>query len=281
MSVAAPRNLLIPLCLLAGSLPAAEPVVFSRDVLPLLSDNCLSCHGPDEAHRKADLRLDTREGALAVLKPGQPEASELLARLVTDDPDELMPPPKSHKPRLKPEQIDLVRRWIAEGAPWGRHWAFEVPVKLPVAEHPVDHWVRTRLQREGHDLAPPAPAPTLLRRLSFDLTGLPPDPALAGRSYEAAVDALLASPHFGERLAMWWLDAARYADTDGFQSDATRTNWPWRDWVVDAFNRNLPYDDFTKVRRGGVIAAESRAAQNDHDDIAEATKDLLDRIDAA
>lgn len=261
MTVAAPRNLLIPFLLLAGALPAAEPVVFGRDVLPLLSDNCLSCHGPDEAHRKADLRLDTREGALVVLKPGQPEASELFARLVTDDPDELMPPPKSHKPRLKPEQIDTLRRWIAEGAPWGRHWAFEAPIQLPVAEHPVDHWVRTRLRETGHDLAPPAPASTLLRRLSFDLTGLPPDPALADRSYEAAVDALLASPHFGERLAMWWLDAARYADTDGFQSDATRTNWPWRDWVVNAFNANLPFDRFTLEQFAGDLLPNATPEQ--------------------
>ena len=261
MTAAASRTLILLLFGAAGPLPAAESVVFSRDILPLLSDNCLSCHGPDEEQRKGDLRLDTREGALAVIEPGKPEVSKLLARLVSEDPEELMPPPKSHKPPLKPEQVDLLRRWIVEGAVWGRHWAFEAPVKQPVDEHPVDHWVRARLRQAGHDLAAPAAEYTLLRRVSFDLTGLPPDPALVGRPYEAVVDALLASPHFGERMAMWWLDAARYADTDGFQSDATRTNWPWRDWVVNAFNANRPFDRFTLEQFAGDLLPDATPEQ--------------------
>jgi len=244
---------------------AAEPVSFSRDVLPILSENCLSCHGPDESHRKADLRLDTFEGATAendgvrAVVPGDPARSDLIARIVSQDPDEVMPPPKSHKPRLKPEEVDILRRWIAEGAKWGKHWAFEPPVKRQVEGHPVDAFIRARLAKEGLKPSPQAPAHVLVRRVHLDLTGLPPTPEEASAflndkapgAYERMVDRALASPHYGERLAMWWLDAARYADTDGFQSDSTRNNWPWRDWVVDAFNRNLPYDRFTLEQFAG------------------------------
>lgn len=218
----------------AAQAPAAEPVSFSRDVLPILSDNCFSCHGPDEGHRKADLRLDTREGATAdaiqAVVPGRPEASELIRRIVSTDEDEVMPPPKSHKPRLKPGQTELLRRWIAEGAAWGRHWALEKPVRpaTPPGQHPIDALVAARLRQEGLKPAAPAARVTQIRRLSFDLTGLPPTPAeMESFLHDAAPDAyarlvarLLASPHFGERMAMWWLDAARYADTDGFQADA-------------------------------------------------------------
>ncbi len=245
----------------AGLLRALEPARFSRDILPLLSDNCLSCHGPDEGQRKADLRLDTREGALAVIQPGDPDGSELLRRLVSRDPDEVMPTPESHKPRFTVEQVERVRRWIAAGAPWGKHWAFEPPVQapLPRAGHPVDAWVDERLAREGLQRSPEADRPTLIRRLSFDLTGLPPTPEEVAafvqdphpEAYERLVRRLLASPHYGERLAMWWLDAARYADTDGFQSDATRTNWPWRDYVVESFNANKPFDQFTLEQFAG------------------------------
>ncbi|MFM9148216.1 MAG: DUF1549 domain-containing protein, partial [Verrucomicrobiota bacterium] len=244
---------------------AAEPVSFSRDVLPILSENCLSCHGPDESHRKADLRLDTFEGATAendgvrAVVPGDLARSDLIARIVSQDPDEVMPPPKSHKPRLKSEEVDILRRWIAEGAKWGKHWAFEPPVKRQVEGHPVDAFIRARLAKEGLKPSPQAPAHVLVRRVHLDLTGLPPTPEEASAflndkapgAYERMVDRALASPHYGERLAMWWLDAARYADTDGFQSDSTRNNWPWRDWVVDAFNRNLPYDRFTLEQFAG------------------------------
>lgn len=244
-----PARLLLPMLVLPAAGMAAEPVSFSREILPILSDNCLSCHGQDEAHRKADLRLDTREGALAVIKPGLPDASDFLARITTDDPDEVMPPPKSHKPPLKPDQVALFRRWIQEGAPWGRHWSFEKPVKQAVQGHPVDFFVQKKLAEAGLKPAPAAAEHTLRRRLSFDLTGLPPSDLTT--PVVQLVDRLLQSPHFGERMAMWWLDVARYSDTDGFQSDATRTNWPWRDYVVESFNANKPYDQFTLEQFAG------------------------------
>ena len=259
----------------AAQAPAAEPVSFSRDVLPILSDNCFSCHGPDEGHRKADLRLDTREGATAdaiqAVVPGRPEASELIRRIVSTDEDEVMPPPKSHKARLKPGQTELLRRWIAEGAAWGRHWALEKPVRpaTPPGQHPIDALVAARLRQEGLKPAAPAARVTQIRRLSFDLTGLPPTPAeMESFLHDAAPDAyarlvarLLASPHFGERMAMWWLDAARYADTDGFQADADRNNWPWRDWVVGAFNGNLPFDRFTIEQFAGDLLPNATPEQ--------------------
>jgi hypothetical protein len=259
----------------AAQAPAAEPVSFSRDVLPILSDNCFSCHGPDEGHRKADLRLDTREGATAdaiqAVVPGRPEASELIRRIVSTDEDEVMPPPKSHKARLKPGQTELLRRWIAEGAAWGRHWALEKPVRpaTPPGQHPIDALVDARLRQEGLKPAAPAARVTQIRRLSFDLTGLPPTPAeMESFLHDAAPDAyarlvarLLASPHFGERMAMWWLDAARYADTDGFQADADRNNWPWRDWVVGAFNGNLPFDRFTIEQFAGDLLPNATPEQ--------------------
>jgi hypothetical protein len=241
---------------------AAEPVRFGRDVLPILSENCFACHGPDEGHREADLRLDTREGALAVIALDAPAKSELIARIVATDPDVQMPPPSAHKKPLSSEQVAMLTRWIAEGAPWGTHWAFEPPVKPPIPPgpaHPIDAFVGKRLATEGLACASPAAPHTLARRLALDLTGLPPtfdnvaalerDPS--GAAYDAFVDDLLASPHFGERMAMWWLDAARYADTDGFQGDADRTNWPWRDWVVEAFNANMPFDRFTLEQCAG------------------------------
>ena len=252
-------------------LAAAEPVSFSREVLPVLSDNCLSCHGQDEKHRKADLRLDTHEGALTELTPGKPDASELIKRLTSEDEDEVMPPPKSHKPRLSKEQVATLRRWVAEGAVWGRHWSFELPVKakVPAGAHPIDALVGARLKKEGLTAAPAAPKHTLIRRASFDLTGLPPTPEeVAAFEKDTAPDAfaqvvkrLLASPHFGERLAMWWLDAARYSDTDGFQSDAERSNWPWRDWVVQAFNDNKPFDQFTIEQFAGDLLPKATPEQ--------------------
>ncbi len=227
----------------------AEPVSFSREVMPLLSDNCLACHGQDEGHRKADLRLDTQESAREVIKSG-----DLIARIISDDPEEIMPPPKSHKPKLSSEQIDTLKRWIGEGAKWGKHWSFEKPVKVPAEGNPVDFFVKAKLAQKGLTLSKPAPENTLKRRLSFDLTGLPPSP-------DQTVDSLLASPHFGERMAMWWLDAARYSDTDGFQSDATRTNWAWRDYVVESFNANKPYDQFTLEQFAGDLLPNATPEQ--------------------
>ncbi len=299
--------------LLAAPLAAEDRVRFSRDVLPILSENCFACHGPDESQRKADLRLDTREGALAVLSLEKPAESELLKRVLATDADIVMPPPASHKKRLTARQVETLRRWVEAGAPWGKHWAFERPVQVDppkIAAHPIDAFVRARLVEEGLTPSALAPRHTLARRVSFDLTGLPPstseldeflrdgdaesrdgaassnpkrergrtaqdatDRGLAERSpsltlrvseeaaYERLVDCLLASEHFGERLAMWWLDAARYADTDGFQGDATRTNWPWRDWVVGAFNRNLPFDQFTIEQFAGDLLPNATPEQ--------------------
>ena len=263
---------------------ADDPALFSREVLPILSENCFSCHGPDEANRKADLRLDSREGALKALVAGEPQSSELIARVLSDDNDLLMPPPTSHKSRLKPAQIETLKAWIQSGANWGKHWAYEQPTRSSsslvideqlAAEVPthyalrstIDKFIWARLSKEG--LLPSAEAErhTLLRRVSFDLTGLPPTReelrAFDGTSttYEAAVDRLLASPHFGERMAMWWLDVARYADTDGFQADSNRENWPWRDWVVDAFNSNMRFDQFTLEQFAGDLLPEATPEQ--------------------
>lgn len=244
------------LCLLRTAVWAE--ISFGRQILPILSEHCLACHGQDESHRKAKLRLDTREGALAVIRPGKAAQSELWQRLISEDVDEVMPPPSSHKPRLSPEQRELMAQWINEGAPWGRHWSLEAPRRQPHQGHVVDFWVREALQRQGMELAPRASDQALLRRLSLDLTGLPPR---EGEVLDAGtVDRLLASPHFGERMAMWWLDLARYADTDGFQSDATRSNWPWRDWVVEAFNANLPFDRFTLLQFAGDLLPEAGPA---------------------
>jgi len=277
---AAVLGLLLPLVIAADGRaegPAPETIRFGRDILPLLSENCFACHGPDEGHREADLRLDTREGLLAAVDLDEPAASELLARITATDPDVRMPPPTAHKQPLAPEQVQLLTAWIGRGAPCGSHWAFEPPLRPPVPDtgesHPVDAFVAERLTREGLSLAPAAPPHTLARRAAFDLTGLPPDAAdvaaleaaAAAGTFDAAwsgyVRTLLASPHYGERMAMWWLDVARYADTDGFQADANRTNWPWRDWVVEAFNTNLPFDRFTVEQTAGDLLPDATAAQ--------------------
>ncbi len=238
----------------------ADPV-FSRDILPLLSDKCLACHGPDDSHREGDLRLDTREGAtLHAIVPGDPAQSELMRRLTSQDPDERMPPPAHHK-KLSEEEIQKVNRWIELGAPWGKHWAFEKPIKpeVPSANHPIDAFILKRLASEGLTISPMADHRTQRRRLSFDLTGLPPTPEelASTEPYEAYVDRLLASPHFGERMAMWWLDAARYSDTDGFQADSNRENWPWRDWVIEAFNANMRFDQFTLEQFAGDLLPDA------------------------
>ena len=253
---------------------AAESTLdFNRDVRPILSDRCFSCHGPDAEDRQAGLRLDGRDAAIAALEsgstaivPGKPEASELLVRIGSTDPDVVMPPPHVNKPVTQAE-AEILGRWIAEGAEYRGHWAFE-RVQRPAApevqtaawpQTPIDRFVLARLEHEG--LTPNAEADrvTLARRVALDLTGLPPTPAdvdafVADRSpdaYEAYVDRLLASPHFGERMAIEWLDAARYADSHGYQTDSSRSNWPWRDWVISAFNRNLPFDQFTVEQLAG------------------------------
>jgi len=267
------------ICLLVPSFSQAEePVDFNRDVRPILSGNCFACHGFDESSREADLRLDSREGAIAELGgyaaivPGEPEESELITRVVDTDPDSVMPPPDSHKKPLSEKEVSILRRWISQGAPWGKHWAFEPPVateREDTQTHPIDHFVLKRLKQQGLDPAPRAKTHTLARRLAFDLTGLPPSADQVAALGETPTDAqwnqwidrLLQSPHFGERMAMWWLDGARFCDTDGFQQDATRTNWPWRDWVIESFNQNMPFDQFTIEQFAGDLLPNATEEQ--------------------
>jgi Protein of unknown function (DUF1553)/Protein of unknown function (DUF1549)/Planctomycete cytochrome C len=248
------------------SVPKSSRVDFSRDILPILSENCFRCHGPDEKARKAKLRLDRHEGALRVIVPGKSGDSELIRRVTSNEPEEVMPPPKT-KRTLSSQQKELLRRWVDQGAPWGKHWAYESLHRPPVpvakssswCRNEIDRFVLARLEREGLSPCPKAARETLLRRVTLDLTGLPPsleeidaflsDPA--PDAYEDAVDRLLASPRYGERMATSWLDAARYADTNGYQNDFARSMWPWRDWVIGAFNRNLPFDQFLVEQLAG------------------------------
>ncbi len=276
------RHFFTLLLLAAPSVRAGEsqpPIHFGREVLPILSDNCFYCHGPDKSHRKADRRLDTLEGATAEIDgvtavvPGKPEISDLVARITSSDPDEIMPTPKSNK-KLQPAQIEILRRWVAEGAKWGTHWAFEKPgrpevPKIEGMSNPIDSFVRARLLKEGLKPSPEASRETLIRRVSLDLTGLPPTPEevdafLADQSPEAygrVVDRLLASPHYGERMALPWLDAARYADSNGFQQDGDTHQWIWRDWVVKALNANMPFDQFTIEQLGGDLLPDATLDQ--------------------
>lgn len=262
------KPFLLPILGLAGICLVAEaagpPVSFNRDIRPILSENCYYCHGTDANHRKGDRRLDTRDGALAEIEgvraivPGKPDESSLIARILSADEEQVMPPPDSNK-TLSGEQKELLRRWIAEGAVYEPHWAFVAPLRpaVPAGANAIDHFVGQTLAANGLDFSPPEEDGTLLRRVTLDLTGLPPglseieafekDPA----SYGARVDGLLGSPGYGERMALDWLDVARYADTNGYQGDAYRMNWPWRDWVVDAFNRNMPFDRFTIEQLAG------------------------------
>ena len=251
------------------AIPAAAaadaPVSYGRDVRPILAENCFYCHGQDPNHRKADIRLDTQDGqrAAGVVTPGKPDESELVRRILSDDADERMPPPKSNR-KLSAAQKETLRRWVAEGAKFEEHWAYRVPVrppvpKMPGVSNPIDAFVRDRLDREGLAPAPPADRRTLIRRVTLDLTGLPPTPGevdafladLAPDAYEKVVDRLLASPHYGERMALPWLDAARYADSNGFQQDGDTFQWVWRDWVVKALNANVPFDRFTVEQLAG------------------------------
>ncbi len=270
----------IPLLLAAGwgnARASAEPVSFSREVLPLLSDRCFACHGPDASHRKAELRLDVEDEAKksrkdgAVIVPGQPSRSTLISRIASHDPKAVMPPPDQNK-TVSPAELETLRRWIAEGAPWGKHWAFTPPVRPSVpaaAPHPVDALVRARMAREKLSPSPAAPPAVLLRRVTLDLTGLPPTPEemtafLADPSpaaYERAVDRLLASPAYGERMAWDWMEAARFSDTNGYQGDNERSMWPWRDWVVSSFNQNLPWNSFTVWQIAGDLIPQGSKEQ--------------------
>ncbi len=255
---------LVAFAALAAAAPAA-PVRYNRDIRPILSDKCFFCHGFDEKKREAGLRLDTREGALNknAIVPGKPAQSELLKRVTTKDAGDHMPPAKSKLASLTTAEVELLRRWIAEGAQYEAHWAFvplqSVPLPKPPAASPIDAIVSAALAPRKLKLQPEADRNTLLRRVSFDLTGLPPTPAeveafvkdTAPDAYEKLVDRLLTSPHFGERMAVDWLDIARYADSYGFQVDREREMWPWRDWVIKSFNENLPFDKFVSAQLAG------------------------------
>lgn len=239
---------------------AQQPIDFSRQIRPILSDNCFTCHGPDDKQRKADLRLDVKELALAVIKPGKPDESEFIRRITTGEATERMPPAKSGK-KLTPEQIALLRQWIAQGAKWSEHWAFVKPTRPLVpkvqnrdwSQNSIDAFILSRLEREHLKPSPEADRVSLIRRVTLDLTGLPPTPAevdafLADNrpgAYERVVDRLLHSPRHGERMAVDWLDASRFADTHGYHIDSGRDMTLWREWVIDAFNHNLPFDRFT------------------------------------
>ena len=239
-------------------------VRFNQDIRPILSENCYHCHGPDTETREAGLRLDTEEGAKeSAIVEGDSEASEMLARMISEDEDVRMPPPDSER-SVTPEQVDLVRRWIDQGATYEGHWSFVTPQRPELPKETadadaIDHFVELKLEQKELEPAEAADRETLIRRVTFDLTGLPPtieeiDEFLKDDSndaYEKLVDRLLARESFGERMASDWLDAARYSDTYGFQVDRDRFVWPWRDWVVRAFNQNLPYDQFITHQLAG------------------------------
>ena len=259
--------------------PGAAPVSFNRDIRPILSNNCFTCHGPDEKQRETKFHLDTREGMFleqGVVVPGDAARSLLVKKITEPNPEDRMPPPDSGH-ALTDRQIALLKQWIDEGATWDTHWAFTAPARpeLPSVRHaewvrnPIDQFIAARHEREGLRPSPEADKATLLRRVAMDLTGLPPTPAeidafLADKApdaYERRVDVLLASPHYGERMAMPWLDAARYADTHGYHIDSLRGMWHWRDWVIKAFNRNMPFDQFTIEQLAGDLLPDATQEQ--------------------
>ncbi len=279
-----PLALAVATALSTTSPRAEEPVDFSRDIRPILSDRCFKCHGFDDETREADLGLHTFDfatedlGGYQAIKPGDPGASEIMVRMMTDDPDDVMPPASANKPRLSPEELDLFRRWIAQGAKYEQHWAFEKPVRPepPKIEgpirNPIDQFVLARLAEENLSPSPEADPLTLLRRLSLDLVGLPPTPEEADAfarayaaegeaAYAATVDRLLDSKHYGERWARQWLDLARYADTNGYEKDRPRSIWPYRDWVIDALNADMPYDRFSIEQLAGDMLPDATVEQ--------------------
>ena len=264
---------------------AIEPLQYNRDIRPILSDRCFKCHGPDKASRKASLRLDVAEEAYAERKkkgkfaivPGKPDSSLVCGKIFSTDPDEQMPPPESNL-ALSAAEKATIRRWIAEGAKYQPHWAFippadSVPVPTVKAKkwvrNEIDNFVLARLEKAGLKPSAEADRARWLRRVTYDLNGLPPKPEeieafvsdKSAGAYERVVDRLLASPHFGERMAVPWLDAARYADSYGYQSDQLCPTWPYRDWVVRAFNRNLPYDQFLTEQIAGDLLPDATREQ--------------------
>jgi mono/diheme cytochrome c family protein len=266
----------------AASGAVSAKVRFNRDIRPILAENCLSCHGFDPKHREAGLRLDTFEGATRdndgtrAIVPGDVAKSEAIKRILSTDKEEVMPPPKAHKKALTTEQIDTLKRWVEQGAPYEAHWAFVPPVRpaVPSGQNalPVDAFIRQELAKHGLPPSGPASAATLIRRASLDLTGLPPTPAEveafekdfangAEAAYARLIDRLLASPHYGERWARWWLDQARYADSNGYSIDAPRQIWKFRDWVIDALNGDMPFDQFTLEQIAGDLLPQATESQ--------------------
>ncbi|MCH7224689.1 PSD1 and planctomycete cytochrome C domain-containing protein [Haloferula sp. A504] len=269
------RRLVISAALIAAAPCAMAEVDFARDIRPILSDRCFKCHGFDEQTREADLGLHTFDeatrdlGGYAAIVPGDPDASELIKRITSDDPDEVMPPANANKPRLNDGELAVFRKWIEEGAKYEPHWAFTPPVEPEIpaagegwARNGIDRFIAGRLEAEGLKPAPQADPVTLLRRVSFDLIGLPPTPEEADaflarwrqdpeQAWTELLDRLFASPHYGERWARLWLDLARYADTNGYEKDRERSIWPYRDWVIDALNADMPFDRFTVEQLAG------------------------------
>jgi hypothetical protein len=260
----------------------AGAVDFNTDIRPILANKCFACHGPDEHERKAKLRLDTEEGALAdlggyrALEPGDAAKSELIARITTDDEDDVMPPRKSGK-EVSKEEAELLSQWIAEGGKYDEHWAYQPlsrpePPAVPAgmeALSPIDHFVAARLAENGLPQSEEADRVTLIRRLSLDLTGLPPSPDEVAAfvkdkskdAYARVVDRMLDDKHFGERMALYWLDLVRYADTIGYHSDTTQPVAAYRDYVINAFNQNLPYDQFTREQLAGDLLPNATIEQ--------------------
>ena len=268
----------------AASVAKGGKVDFNRDIRPILSEHCYTCHGPDAGKLKARLRFDLKESALGKAKsgklavlPGAPGQSEMIRRITSLDPDEVMPPPKEGKP-LQPRQVELLTRWVQEGAVWAGHWAFE-PISRPAVpevrrpagpiHNAIDSFVQVRLRAEKLDPAPEEERARLIRRVSLDLTGLPPTiqeveefmKDSSPKAFAKVVDRLLVSPHFGERLALPWLDLARYGDTSGYHNDSLRDMWLWREWVINSFNANKPFDAFTVEQLAGDLLPHATVQQ--------------------
>ena len=269
------RSLLLILAAWLSNTAWGNPPKFNEDVLPILAENCFTCHGFDPASREADLRLDVAEGASDVIVAGDPAASELIARVESTDADSVMPPPQSGK-TLSESQVEILRRWIESGAKFEKHWSFEPPERpdLPAGDavHPIDRFVEARLRAVGLRASAAADPTTLIRRVSLDLIGLPPTPeevdgfvAASQRDAEQAwaslVQRLLASPHYGERWGRWWLDQARYADSNGYSIDSPRSIWKYRDWVVEALNDDMPFDQFTIEQLAGDLLPNASVNQ--------------------
>ena len=258
-------------------------IAFNRDVRPILSENCFACHGPDKNKRKGDLRLDMKDGgafeaheAKTPIVPGNPGSSELYRRVDASDPDVKMPPPKSEK-KLTGRQVAILKKWIEQGAAYQPLWSFVAPERPEAPQvadrawprNAIDRFILARLEKEGFKPAAEAAKTTLIRRLTLDLLGLPPTPAevdaylndASPDAYEKVVDRLLASPHFGERMAQEWLDAARYADTHGYHIDSGRDMTRWREWVIDAYNQNMPFDQFTVEQIAGDLLPSASLQQ--------------------